>query len=432
MIVPRQNGKGAVIEAIELYGLFVLGETILHSAHLFGTAREAFMRIKALIEQTPDLRKRVVSIMTGNGKESIEIGEQKEVKDRHGNVTQPYLPPGRLFFHARSKGGGRGMSPQRVVLDEAFSLTPDNMAALVPALSAQDDPQINAFSTPPPVGEPCEVLIHARKQVLDGLAAGRPAEVAWLEWSVERGSDITDPVIWAAANPAIGIRISQRSIRDELDALGPDEFSVERLGIWPLMGDAQWLVIPEQAWIDAKYDAPDRTERDGRPAFALDMAPDRSWSAIFAAWNRPDGTRQVEVIDRRPGTSWIVKKALDLRKHDPCAWVVTRDSPAASEIPALEDAGVTDEVIRLGGPDLVAGSGLLFDGVSTVTVRHSGQPDLDAAVAATAKRPPTDKAWSFDRARPGSYLLLGVTAALWGLAVHGNEPPSVEPWFDYL
>ena len=44
LIVARQNGKGAIIEAVELYGLFVLNETILHSAHLFDTAREAFMR----------------------------------------------------------------------------------------------------------------------------------------------------------------------------------------------------------------------------------------------------------------------------------------------------------------------------------------------------------------------------------------------------
>lgn len=36
LIVPRQNGKGSVLEARELAGLFLFGEQlILHSAHEF-------------------------------------------------------------------------------------------------------------------------------------------------------------------------------------------------------------------------------------------------------------------------------------------------------------------------------------------------------------------------------------------------------------
>jgi hypothetical protein len=414
VIVPRQNGKGALIEAVELYGLFILNETILHSAHLFDTAREAFMRIKMLIEQTPDLQRRVKRVSEAHGKEGIEL---------HTG--------GRLHFHARSKGGGRGKSPHRVILDEAFALTREHMAALVPALSAQDDPQINAFSTPPPVGEPCEVLIHARRQVLDAIDSGRRAEVAWLEWGVERGTDVTDPRTWAVANPALGIRITERTIRDELDALGPPEFAVERCGQWPPMGDAQWLVIPEADWRAA---ADPTDERAGRPCFSLEMSPDRSWAAICAAWHRPDGLQQVQVIDQREGTTWIPQRVTELQaKHDPVSWVVARDSPAVSEVPALEQAGLT--VARMSFPDAIAGTGLLYDGIvgdwdegdGARAVRHAGQDQVDAAMAAAVKRPPNDKAWSFDRARPGAYLILGEVGALWGLATHIEEPD--QPFF---
>jgi hypothetical protein len=47
---PRQNGKGGIIEARELWGLFIGGEKlILHSAHEFKTAKEAMRRIEELL-----------------------------------------------------------------------------------------------------------------------------------------------------------------------------------------------------------------------------------------------------------------------------------------------------------------------------------------------------------------------------------------------
>ena len=47
--VGRQNGKGGIIEARELGGLFVWGETtIVHTAHLFDTSLEAFLRMSNL------------------------------------------------------------------------------------------------------------------------------------------------------------------------------------------------------------------------------------------------------------------------------------------------------------------------------------------------------------------------------------------------
>lgn len=438
--VPRQNGKGALIEAIELYGLFILHETILHSAHLFDTAREAFLRIRTLIDQTPDLVKRVKRINEAHGKEGIELLTRPAVFAGDGTRLSRGGPGGRLHFHARSKGGGRGKSPQRVILDEGFALTREQMAALLPALSAQDDPQVNVFTTPPPFGEPCEVLMHARAQVLAALKAGRLAEVCWLEWGLERGADITLPENWAIANPAFGIRITERTCRDELDALEPEEFGVERCGIWPLMGDAQWAVIPEQEWNEAA----DKAERgEARPVFGVDMSPDRTWAAIVACWKRPDGLKQIHVVDLREGVGWVMGRFRELDQHRPAAWVVSHTSPASSLVPDMnEHLKGSDEllidsgraVVRMNAPEAIAGSGMLYDGIagkltdgepSPRNVRHSGQDQLAAAVAAAAKNPPEDKAWAWDRTRPHSYLLYAATAALWGLAVHGNTEEVV-------
>ena len=59
-IVGRQNGKGAILEARELTGLFLVPTDIYiaHTAHEFKTARKHFYRLKYLIENTPELDRR--------------------------------------------------------------------------------------------------------------------------------------------------------------------------------------------------------------------------------------------------------------------------------------------------------------------------------------------------------------------------------------
>lgn len=193
--------------------------------------------------------------------------------------------------------------------------------------------------------------------------------------------------------------------------------------------EPDWQVIPRSDWTLA---GDPTTEREGRPAFCLEMAPDRSWAAIAVAWLRPDGLRQVEVIDHRPGTGWIRNRVTELHeRHDPCAWVIARDSPASSEVATLEALGI--EVVRISNPDAIAGAGMVYDGIAGEivdgdptprTLRHGGQAQLDTAVAKATKRPPGEKAWAWDRARPYAYLLIAATGAVWALATQRPEPPQ--------
>ena len=91
-IVPRQNGKGDVLEARELLGLFLLGERlIIHTAHEFKTANEAFLRLVAKIEACPALKAEVKSIRYANGEQGVEL-----------------LDGARIKYAARTGGAGRG------------------------------------------------------------------------------------------------------------------------------------------------------------------------------------------------------------------------------------------------------------------------------------------------------------------------------------
>src|SRR5260370_15108121 len=74
LIVSRQNGKGAILEARELAGLFILGEQlIIHTPHEFKTCNEAFRPLLMLIEKCPDLDHRLSPVRTSHGEEGIEL-----------------------------------------------------------------------------------------------------------------------------------------------------------------------------------------------------------------------------------------------------------------------------------------------------------------------------------------------------------------------
>ena len=152
LIVPRQNGKGGILEARELAGLFLFDEQlILHSAHEFKTAAEAFRRLLFLIQNTPDLDRRVSRVRTSHGDEGIElIGGQ------------------RIRFVARSTGSGRGFSGDCIVLDEAYNLSNANMSALLPTLSARPNTQIWYTSSAPLPRQESVTLRRLCKRGRDG------------------------------------------------------------------------------------------------------------------------------------------------------------------------------------------------------------------------------------------------------------------------
>ena len=81
--VPRQNGKNAVLEMVELYKMVIQGRKILHTAHEVKTARKAFTRIAGFFENErafPELAEMLKSIRRTNGQEAIELNNGASVE----------------------------------------------------------------------------------------------------------------------------------------------------------------------------------------------------------------------------------------------------------------------------------------------------------------------------------------------------------------
>ena len=443
--VPRQNGKGAIVEARELWGLFIGGEElILHSAHEFKTAKNAFRRIERLIRGCPDLHKRVKAYRYTVGEESIEL--------HSGQV---------LRFIARSRGSGRGFTGDCNVLDEDMILGDEAMDALLPTMAAVENPQIWYLGSAG-IGAPSVQLARLRRRALAAAESGAPdPSLAYLEWSInphvpECAPDCAehdDPASDEAAlkaNPAVGYRLTPEKIAKERMTLSPAGYARERLGVGEYPSDESdaWAVIGRDAWEAL-------TEPSSRPedpvAFALDVTPERSHASICVA-GRNGGAVHVEIVDNRPGTSWVVERAKALTdKWGPRCWVVDPGGAAGSLVADLVaaltpdaadddgdaypggDRGPVVPVLQTKAREVAAATGQLYDAVASAELVHLGQAPLSTALAGARKRELGD-AWAWARRGVGVDIspLVGVTLARWGLTAEIDEPEEeVEPWAAY-
>lgn len=417
VMVSRQNGKGALLEARALAGLFLLGERlVIHSAHQFDTSLEAFRRLLSLIQETPELDRRVKRVSRAHGEEGIELKSGQRIR-----------------FRTRTKGGGRGFTGDCLILDEAMILPETSIGALLPTLSARPNPQVWYM------GSAVDKLVHTDGVVFArvrerGHRGGDPS-LAFFEWSVplENPQDVAesvacDPASWAVANPAMDIRISREHVERERLSMDPRTFAVERLGVgdWPATDGAANTVIDLAKWRSLRDDLSVMVDP---VCLAFDVMPDRSFGSIVAAGVREDGLLHVEVVDRRPGTGWIAGRIAELRDaHKPRSIVCDGVSPCASLVEDLERAGVRVEVLVT--RDFVRACGHLYDVVDQSRLRHLGTPELEVAVRGAATRPLVDSwAWSRKTSLVDISPLVAGTLALWSVAAGKAAPvPWTESW----
>lgn len=377
--VPRQNGKGEIINALMLLHLFVLRtETIVYSAHEFKTAKEAYLKIYALIRNTPEFHKKVKYYHNSNEDTSIGLHTGQ-----------------RLRFLTRSKDGGRGFTGDIIIFDEAFNLAQAALAALLPTLSSKQNPHIYYFSsTGKDTGE-SDVLrgIKGRgEQVHADGSVGDPALI-WISFSANpKNFDPDSPESRAEANPAYNVRIFDSFIDVERKNMSEVDFLRERLGIWDDTKTA--AVIDLEKWSDCG----DVMSSASDPvAFAIDVPPDGSFAAVAVAGARPDGRVHVEVVKRSRGTGWVVDFVEALRdKWHPSEIALDPVGPAGSLLPSFLVAGVA--ITEISYREHAQACGLFKVMVEDDKIRHKAQPGLTAALESARKRDAGEAgAWLWNR-----------------------------------
>lgn len=387
---PRQNGKSQIIVARALAGILLFNEqTIIVSAHQQDTAREVFSRILDLIESHPTLEKRVDSVMRAVNREYVKFKSGQTIR-----------------FKARSAGGGRGFSCDCLLLDESQILGAAAWSAILPTMSARPNPQAWLLGTPPTEHDDGEVFERLRSLGLEG----KEQRIAYLEWSANPDDPIDDPATWASANPSYGTRIDHEAIATELASMSPEQFKLERLGIWP--ADAKHVpVVKPDRWLELIGLGPGSSAKPN--ALAVDMSHTRDIS-IGAAWICDTDVTHVEQVwagtDDHLALTWLVERA---GRRIPI--VVDSIGPAASLIPDLKARKCKVRVSTAG--DMARACGLFESAVNSGLLSHSGQGNLIDAVANAKKRPIRDAGgWGWDRRDPSMPIhpLVAATLALLG------------------
>ena len=375
--VARQNGKNGGLEAVELYGMVVLGLRFLHTAHEVKTARKAFLRLLGFFDNPrdfPDLAAMVKEIRRTNGQEAILL---------HNGAS--------IEFVARSFRSGRGFTVDVLVLDEAQELRDEELEALLPTISAapSGDPVVIYMGTPPTddalrEGGKGEPFLRVR----NGAILGTAKRTAWVEFSLDVDLDrLSDEQIravaadrsnWFVTNPALGLRITEAAVQGELEKFSPRSFCKERLNVWPVpQGSSRKRAFSADLWRDLSI--PSTPESWPLAAVGLDMdASGRLWTA-FAA-HGPDPSVHVEVLPddllaagADAAVRWIVQRC---RKRLPV--VMPADSGASVLEPALRGKGV--KVYRLNATDCTVASAGLAQAMKDGEVSHLADPLLEKAI----------------------------------------------------
>lgn len=424
MVGPRQNFKTGVLKMIELGWLYVTKERLsIHSAHELSTTEETFRETAALIEDNSFLSRHLLptrgdrpGITAANGRWAIEL-----TGDR------------RLRYRARQATGGRGLSGDKVVLDEFFAVTPAVIGSLYPTLSARPRPQVVSASS---AGL---LMSEALRDKRDRGRAGLTHNQFYIEYSDRRGPThkkpnpgcespecnhaktavgcaLDDEARWAEIMSALGTRVLPETIRSLRQAMPPEEFAREFLVWWedpPLEADSQ-VFGPHwgrQGIPDAKMPTP--------LCLAVAVEPGRSHACLVAVGNYGDDAVQVvfpassdpKLGGRRPGASWVVDEACDIAARHDIPVAIAGSGPGADLVDQLRER-LGDKLLVADMSDLKDACAAFYDGVTeTHTMFHNDSPDMnDAAREATRRMSAGRFLW--DKA-----MLEAASLAPWGASI---------------
>ena len=458
-LVSRQNGKGAILEARVLAGLFLLGEElIMWSAHEYKTAMEGFRRFKKLVKALgvqvdPNnenlwlVEDRLVKFVNTNGEESVELLADPE---------RGY-PEQRCRWIARSKGSGRGFSGDVNIIDEAFAYTNEQHEALLPTASARPNPQFIYTSSPPLDGITGDVLFRLRlrgdpdaPRVAEDGPWEQDRELSFRDWGLAgdledlSALNLDDREGWRKSNPSLGrSRLTEQAIERERKSMSDAGFARERCGVWPRQIRSGSGVIDLKKWERLKVDK----DVAGQPtdvAFSVVVEADRSQITIAAVGPQDDGTLQGSIIDViRGGARAAVMRMVQLQtRWDPVGWAIEDKGANAALWPELnrvaleaQEAGERlfkepedrdkpqrGDIFVPWANDVAAAYGMFVDAVNfeseddedAVEFAHVGDVPLDAAVAAAGIRSvgTTGSTWDHRGPVPVSPLK-AITNAFW-------------------
>lgn len=391
----RQQGKTTLFLAFSVERCTLRGgpQRVAYTAQTGSDARKKLLDDQVPILQASPLNKAVQRITRAN--DAVGIG---------------FTNGSRIDVLASSASAGHGKILDLGELDEAFDDVDDRREqAMLPAMITRPGAQLLIGST---MGT--DQSVYLNRKVDAGRAAaleGRTSGIAYFEWSIPEDEDIDDPAVWWRHIPALGYTITEPAIAHARATMSDGEF---RRAFGNQRTKSAERVIPDATW--RAVCSPD-VAPVGPLTFAVEVSPDRDWSAIAAAGKGSDGRMVVELIDYRPGVGWIADRCAQLVADHHGAVVLEARSPAAA-------VGVV--ATEISTADAVKAAGAFYDAVADGRIVVRSDSRIDSALASAARQP-VGESWRFGRKSTTDVSpLIAVLLAAWAA---GQKPT---PAFHHL
>lgn len=372
---PRQNGKSWLIEARIIYGVLVLGERILYTAHDYSTITQLFDRMKGYFGEkandrdceNPELNSMVRMVRRAAGKEAIFF--------KNGAA---------IYFATRTKSARRGFTVDVVIADECQELTQVQLSSIMSTASSGPlkNSQYVFCGTPPTPASSGDVFAHVRDSALDGAD-----DISWNEWSVEEIGDVADESRWFETNPALGTRLDIDILRAQLGTMDELGFAQEVLGYWLPVVVAR-AVIPADDWKATtmrRQDAP----RTGKLALGVKFTPDGGMAAVSAAILPEEGLPWVELIAFREvthGIGWLTNGIMANSRTVSVVLIDGKSGAGALE-QQLRESRLPEKAIRIATvSDVQSAESAFLNAISAREVTHMPQKPLDESARTSVRR----------------------------------------------
>lgn len=369
--VPRQSGKTTETLALGFHRLLTTpGGKIWYTAQTGQSARERFLQ---------ELVPRVRSSLPGVTDLKMGAGDTRLTVPTIRSQMRPH-PPSDKYLH--------GEQSDLNLIDEpwAFSEVQGDalMQAIIPTQNTRANAQTIYLST---MGDASSTWWH---NIVDAARAGESPRTAIIDWGLPEGDDPTDVEAVIASHPAVGHTVLPAAIYKAHAAMKPHEFARAYANI----RTATRVAVFDSEDLAAALTSERRIAPDSPVAFGVAVAWDRSRAVIAAAGLDDQGAEVAEIVDARPGSSWVADVLLSLQAWNPRAIMVDARSPAA---PIATDPAL-DHILTI--PDartVAAGTGALIDRIRSRSLNIRPDAEVAAAFDALALRTVGDLGEMLDR-----------------------------------
>jgi len=417
LMVPRQNGKTGVSDPRETWGLIKRGESILHTAQEYQTAKKAFDRLRAKFGEKrndpfakyPELNAMVQKYTTSANQMILDLNNGAHIEFRtRGNGTDV----------------GRGGTFDLVVVDESQSYTEAQAEALAPLnISAPTgSPQTILMGTPPTPEAMHKGFILAK--TIQEIRADKPIGSCLHQWSADEVGDVKDKSRWYRCNPSLGYNLLISGLEKDVRMMTDDGFAREHLGyIANVLEKKQDFAINHAMWQACKSER--ERPAQGKQAYGIKFSSDGSTVTLCGAIIDSEGYARISLIEQKEtiyGTNWLADFLNPRYQTASCVVIDGRNG-----VDVLVDKIATTwlmkgSIIRPSAKDMIAAVSTLTNELAEKTVSwYALQTQLNDSAMTSVKRPiGAGGGYGFGGENPEP--IEACALALWGCRNSKREP----------